>query len=124
MAFKPRIAIVGPGRLGSALALELSRAGYRVSEIVSGNSASSRRKARLLARQVHATAGVRRTRACDADLIWFCVPDREIARAARQLRRPADWKGKIALHSSGALGERRTATCCGVAVRPWRRYIR
>ena len=40
----------------------------------------------------------------DADVVWFCVPDREIARAAGRLAGIVDWKGKIALHSSGALG--------------------
>jgi predicted short-subunit dehydrogenase-like oxidoreductase (DUF2520 family) len=100
MVRKPTIAIVGPGRLGSALALELKRAGYRITEIIPGNSRASRRKARALAKQVQArwTAAT-----LDADLIWFCVPDREIARAARQLAKVMSWKGKIAFHSSGAL---------------------
>jgi predicted short-subunit dehydrogenase-like oxidoreductase (DUF2520 family) len=40
----------------------------------------------------------------DADVIWFCVPDREIARAAKQLAGTVDWRGKVAFHSSGALG--------------------
>ena len=102
MAVKPQIAIVGPGRLGSALAVELNRAGYRIREIVSRDSSASRRKARALAKLVHATvalAGARLT----GDLVWFCVPDREIARAARQLSGAADWRRKVALHSSGAL---------------------
>ncbi|MGH9547368.1 MAG: Rossmann-like and DUF2520 domain-containing protein [Terriglobales bacterium] len=102
MAAKLRIAIVGPGRLGCALALELRRAGYRVSAIISGKSGASRRKGRALARQVQArwtAAGA----PFDADLVWLCVPDREIARAARQLADVAEWKGRIALHSSGAL---------------------
>ena len=102
MAVKPRIAIVGPGRLGSALALELRRAGYRISAIVSGNSAASRRKGQALARRVHARWSAPGT-PFDADLVWFCVPDREIARAARQLEKLVEWKGRIALHSSGAL---------------------
>lgn len=102
MVVKPRIAIVGPGRLGSALALELTRVGYRVSEIVCGSSGISRRKGRALARRVHARSIAGGTR-LDADLVWICVPDREIARAAGQLAKVADWKGKIALHSSGAL---------------------
>jgi predicted short-subunit dehydrogenase-like oxidoreductase (DUF2520 family) len=103
MVRKPKIAIVGPGRLGSALAVELERAGYCVSEIVSGVSAASRRKARTLARQVHATWRAEGPR-LDADVIWLCVPDREIARAAGRLAGTVDWKGKIALHPSGALG--------------------
>ena len=102
MAVKPRIAIVGPGRLGSALALELTRAGYRISAIVSGNSTASRRKGQALARRVHARWSAPGA-PFDADLVWFCVPDREIAKAARQLCKLVEWKGRIALHSSGAL---------------------
>jgi predicted short-subunit dehydrogenase-like oxidoreductase (DUF2520 family) len=102
MGFKPRIAIVGPGRLGCALAQELRRSGYRITEIASRNSIASRRKARALAKKVHAVAAIDNPR-LDADLIWFCVPDREIAKVARQMAQVADWKGKIAFHSSGAL---------------------
>jgi len=102
MAFKPRIAIVGPGRLGSTLARELRRAGYRISEIISGNSGASRRKARALAKLVHAKVAAAGEH-LDGDLVWFCVPDREIAGTARQLASVVDWRGKTALHSSGAL---------------------
>jgi predicted short-subunit dehydrogenase-like oxidoreductase (DUF2520 family) len=38
-----------------------------------------------------------------ASLIWFCVPDSEIARAARDLSTKMNWKGRVALHSSGVL---------------------
>jgi predicted short-subunit dehydrogenase-like oxidoreductase (DUF2520 family) len=103
MAVKPRIAIVGPGRLGKALALELKRAGYKISEIVSRNHAGSRRKARELARDIEARASTRDGAQLDADVVWFCVPDREIAAASRQLAPLIDWKSKIAFHSSGAL---------------------
>ncbi len=40
----------------------------------------------------------------DAAVVWFCVPDAAIAAAAQALAGAADWTGKIALHSSGALG--------------------
>jgi predicted short-subunit dehydrogenase-like oxidoreductase (DUF2520 family) len=102
MAFKPRIAIVGPGRLGSALALQLKRAGYGIAEIISRNTRTSGRRARSLSRRVHA-AWLGKNPILEADLIWFCVPDREIGKAARQLAKATDWKGKIAFHSSGAL---------------------
>jgi predicted short-subunit dehydrogenase-like oxidoreductase (DUF2520 family) len=102
MRLKPRIAIVGPGRLGSALAVELHRAGYRLTEINSRNSKASRRKAIALARRVQAVA-MSATPILDADLVWFCVPDREIGKAARKLANAANWKDKIAFHSSGAL---------------------
>jgi predicted short-subunit dehydrogenase-like oxidoreductase (DUF2520 family) len=103
MAAKPRIAIVGPGRLGTALALELKRAQYTISEIVSGSSAASKRKAGDLARKVKAHASTSDRARLDADLVWFCVPDREIASSSRQLASVVDWRKKIAFHSSGAL---------------------
>ena len=97
MAAKLRIAIVGPGRLGSALAIELQRAGYRISEVV------SRREAGALARKLLAHAADLRSAVLDADLVWFCVPDREIAAAAQALAVKTAWKRKIVFHSSGAL---------------------
>lgn len=78
---KPSIAIVGHGNLGRVLAATLKKCGYRVDEIVRRSS-----KPRLT-----------------ADVIWFCVPDKEIAATARSLANKTDWKGKIAIHSSGAL---------------------
>jgi predicted short-subunit dehydrogenase-like oxidoreductase (DUF2520 family) len=95
MTRKPRIAIVGPGNLGTTLALSLCRAGYRIEAILGG----SRRNAQNLAKQVGAGA----SDASRADLVWFCVPDGEIARAAADFAETHAWRGKVALHSSGAL---------------------
>jgi predicted short-subunit dehydrogenase-like oxidoreductase (DUF2520 family) len=78
---KPSIALVGYGNLGRVLAATLKRRGYRVDEIIRRDS-----KPRLL-----------------ADVVWFCVPDKAIASCARWLATKADWNGKIAVHSSGAL---------------------
>jgi predicted short-subunit dehydrogenase-like oxidoreductase (DUF2520 family) len=103
MAAKPSIGIVGPGRLGTALAVELRRAGYKVSEIISRNNAASKRKAATLARRVRAQASTVDDARLNADVIWFCVPDREIKNAAHQLGSAIDWKRKIGFHSSGAL---------------------
>jgi predicted short-subunit dehydrogenase-like oxidoreductase (DUF2520 family) len=103
MAAKPRIAIVGPGRLGTALALELKRAQYTISEIVSGSRAASKRKAGDLARKVKAYASTSDRARLEADLVWFCVPDRELASSSGQLASVVDWRKKIAFHSSGAL---------------------
>ncbi|HET9307236.1 MAG TPA: Rossmann-like and DUF2520 domain-containing protein [Candidatus Sulfotelmatobacter sp.] len=101
MSREPRIAIVGPGNLGTALAISLQGAGFAISALVGRKSCM--RKARALAKQIrsHATSETARV---DADVIWFCVPDSEIAQAAAQ-----SWaissrgKGRVALHSSGAL---------------------
>ena len=103
MPAKPRVAIVGPGNLGTATALTLRKAGYAVSEIIYREGGRSRARAVALARKV-------RARTCDftdaelsAEIIWLCVPDRQIAACATSLAPRTSWKKKIVLHSSGAL---------------------
>ena len=103
MAAKPRIVIVGAGNLGTALAVSLQSTGYKIELLMTRSRGASLRNAQKLARQIgaHASAGPPRT--MHAEVVWFCVPDGEIARAARGLAAKIEWKGKIALHSSGAL---------------------
>jgi predicted short-subunit dehydrogenase-like oxidoreductase (DUF2520 family) len=96
------VAIVGLGRLGSAMLRELRRAGYAVKEIVASDRAESQRKARKLA-GAKIRVSTHETAQLDANTVWFCVPDAEIASAARTLARRTKWKGKFAFHSSGAL---------------------
>ena len=72
---------MGAGRLGTALAKRLAEAGYNIAEIISRRSPSPRRTT--------------------ADLIWFCLPDAVISRAASQFGQGL--KIKIAFHSSGVL---------------------
>src|SRR2546423_1217858 len=82
----PSIAIVGPGNLGCALALSLARAGFNVEFIVAHGSGKSLQRARALARQVQARP-VLSSDDVTADLVWFCVPDSQIAPAARLFAR-------------------------------------
>ena len=89
--------------MGTALALELNRAGYRVSEIIFRRGSASRRAAGELGGKLRAHVSSNSETRLDADLVWFCVADREIAGVARDLVPPALWKGKLAFHSSGAL---------------------
>ena len=79
---RPSIAIVGVGRLGTALAQRLSEAGYQVSKI------HSRRLAQL-----------HRLR---TDVMWLCVPDAETARVAQNISTFAR-AANVAFHSSGVL---------------------
>ena len=104
MQWKANITIVGPGRVGNALGLALKRAGYQISEVISREAAGSQRAARALARATGADAVTARVAELTAKVIWFLVPDREISAAARELAPRVSWKGKIAFHSSGALG--------------------
>ena len=100
---KPRIAIVGAGNLASAQAIALRGAGYEIDEIVSRGSVASLRRARRLANEVGASAVTAAGAKLRAEVIWFCVPDGAIADAAESLSKATDWRGKVALHSSGAL---------------------
>lgn len=102
MVRKPRIAIVGAGNLGSALAVTLRRAGFAIDLVIARLSERSIKKARRLAKQIGARVRSD-TGDLKAELVWFCVPDSEIARVARAMAPRFRWNGVVALHSSGAL---------------------
>src|SRR5438552_137397 len=102
MAAKPTIAIIGPGRLGGAMDLALRISGYRIPVIGSKDSPGSVRRARKVA-DVAGALVVSHGSRLDADVVWFCVPDREIRNAAREWMDSTEWRKKIAFHASGAL---------------------
>jgi predicted short-subunit dehydrogenase-like oxidoreductase (DUF2520 family) len=103
MATKPDIAIVGAGNLGTALAVALREAGYQIESVVARRQGNSLARARRLAKLTGARAVVN-SEEVKARILWLCVPDGEIARAAVSLCEGFRGRGKIALHSSGALG--------------------
>ncbi len=111
---KPSVAIVGAGSLATFLAVALHDAGFTITEIIARDTASSRRKARQLAAKVGSHAVTVHSALLDATLLWLCVPDREIRRAALTLsdhllaRVLTHQKAiaRYALHSSGALSSR------------------
>ena len=100
---RPTIAIAGPGSLGNALAMSLHAAGYRIREILSRPAKGSQQRARALARKVRARAAVIGKDSSRADILWLCVPDREIRNCAELLARRGGWSKQVVLHSSGAL---------------------
>ncbi|MGC1371305.1 MAG: DUF2520 domain-containing protein [Candidatus Sulfotelmatobacter sp.] len=100
---KSPIAIIGAGNLANALAVGLRQANCKIDEIVSPSRVASVKRARTLAREVRASASTIYRARLRAEIVWFCVPDREIASAAESLSEATDWHGKVALHSSGAL---------------------
>ena len=81
MATKPDIAIVGAGNLGTALAVALSEAGYQIESVVARRHGNSVARARLLAKLTGARA-IMNSEEVNARILWLCVPDAEIARAA------------------------------------------
>lgn len=96
------IAIVGAGKLGTALAISLRATGFEIAEIVSRDRKNSRLRGKELARRVGAHARVLGKESLRANLIWLCVPDGEIAPCAKSLT-AVPVQEKIILHSSGAL---------------------
>jgi predicted short-subunit dehydrogenase-like oxidoreductase (DUF2520 family) len=98
-----RIAIVGPGNLGRALGLSLKRAGYRIDEVIFRETPGSRARAVSLSRRLGARATSIRNASLAADVVWLTVPDRAISACAATLANRVNWKGKVVLHSSGAL---------------------
>jgi predicted short-subunit dehydrogenase-like oxidoreductase (DUF2520 family) len=99
---RPSIAIVGAGRLGTALASRLASAGYSISEIIYRDNRRSLAAARQLAGKLGTRAWTISTAPLPVDLVWFCVPDAEVSKAATRLSN-YDWEGKIAFHPSGVL---------------------
>jgi len=111
MSRKPEIAIVGPGRLGAALARSLRSAGYTISEVISRDLPESRRRAARLARALGAWARTPATASFNAQVVWLCVSDDAIRACAQALAPKTRWKGKVAFHSSGALSSDLLAAC-------------
>jgi predicted short-subunit dehydrogenase-like oxidoreductase (DUF2520 family) len=85
------------------MAVALRAAGYQITEIVFRQAPGSRRRAEKLAAQVNAKARTASSALLDADVVWLCISDDAIDGCARELARRGSWKGRVALHSSGAL---------------------
>ena len=110
---KPKITIVGPGRLGLALAQALADAGYKLDEIVFRRSVrgkktghGSEQNARKLARRYGARAVELGKAQFAAEVVWLCVGDGRLLRLRAASLGKAAWKGKVVFHSSGALSSR------------------
>ena len=96
---KPQISIVGPGRLGASLARALKRAGYPIAEIVYRPGPSAR-SARALAKELGAQ--LLRYPEQYAPVVFLCVGDSQLGAVSQELAN-WPWKGRVALHTSGAM---------------------
>jgi predicted short-subunit dehydrogenase-like oxidoreductase (DUF2520 family) len=97
----PSIAFIGAGALASSMARSLGQRGYEIREFVIRKPA---KRNEALAREISAQLSTFKTCNLDADILWLAVPDDAIADCANQLAKRGSLRGKIALHSSGALG--------------------
>lgn len=97
---KPTITFVGAGALAAGLGRALKAHGYAIDEVaVRNRNADAKRLASEL--------GARLVRIDDATfsagIVWLAVPDDAISSCAAELSSKREWRGQIALHSSGAL---------------------
>ncbi len=95
---KPRIGFIGAGRVGTALGVAFSRAGWEVTGVASRDEARRTRFHELVpgARAFADAPNV----LDEADLIFLTVPDDAIASAAASLHL---YSGQALVHTSGAL---------------------
>lgn len=98
------LAIVGAGRVGRALGLQLREAGWKIGAIITRSAATARRAARFIGEGTPVSGMSRRV--LNSTLILIATPDAEISTAANELARVGaeELRGKVVLHTSGALG--------------------
>lgn len=97
------VSIVGTGNLAQALGPALKDAGYIIDALVSRSNARSRKRAEALAVKLQSTPVTLGDFRPKSDIIWLLHTDDALSETAQQLAQHGNWKGKIALHSSGAL---------------------
>jgi predicted short-subunit dehydrogenase-like oxidoreductase (DUF2520 family) len=100
---KTTITLIGAGNLARTLGPALRDAGYKIETVAARETASSRRRAAMLARSLGALAVPLAQAAPESDIIWICHTDDALEETARKLARKSGWQGKIVFHSSGAL---------------------
>ena len=98
---KPRVSIIGAGRLGTALSVALLRRGYSIESVVARHVQKARQAASFLDAKLQVLAAKQLLTLRPADVFLITVPDDQIAGVAAQLT--ALEFAATALHTSGAL---------------------
>lgn len=97
---KPSMAVVGAGKVGSALALLLSQRGYMITGVADKSLSAAERLAGEL--KVLAT-GKPEEITGSADVVFITTPDRVIARVAEEISEKGGFiAGQAVFHTSGA----------------------
>jgi predicted short-subunit dehydrogenase-like oxidoreductase (DUF2520 family) len=102
---KPSFSVVGSGRLGTALALAMTSAGYRCEAVVTRHLASAKKTAALIGRSTLALSASQLQMLPPSQIVLITTPDDEISHVAKALAEAQTnrVKGRIAFHTSGAL---------------------
>ena len=104
----PKLTIIGPGRLGTALAIALQHAGHQVLGALaqSPHSESSEQFVRLTNTPVRPIHNLLSHLALieNADAVLITVPDKAVSLIAQTLgKTKTQWAGQMVLHTAGAL---------------------
>lgn len=98
---KPSIALIGPGRVGSAVAKRLHDAGYPLAAIISRDLARAKDAARFISCEQR-IASIDLNNARQGDVILLAIPDDQIDRMAKKLQEEILLQEKSTLiHFSG-----------------------
>jgi predicted short-subunit dehydrogenase-like oxidoreductase (DUF2520 family) len=100
---KPKVSIIGAGRLGTALARALSSHGYPIRSVVARRLQNARKAARLLDDKTATFAANQIGLLPQADLFLISTPDDQIAEVTAKLSELRLAGKPTALHTSGAL---------------------
>jgi predicted short-subunit dehydrogenase-like oxidoreductase (DUF2520 family) len=100
---KPGVSIIGTGRLGTALAVALSRRHYPVRSLVARHIRNARKAAALIDDKPDAYAANQLHLLPHADLFLISTPDDQIPHVTAELIRLRPVSKPTALHTSGAL---------------------
>lgn len=103
------LAIVGAGRVGRALGRRLHELGWHIGSVVTRSEATAQAAVRAIGAGTPCAKLTRQILATDAVLV--ATPDDAVARVAARLARMGgeEWRGKVILHTSGALDRRALA---------------
>ena len=97
------VAVVGAGRLGTALARALGACGYEVRGLVARTAAGARRAAKRAGVETLALGMNQLERLPPVGLLFITTPDGSIGETARALAALPPQRASVALHASGAL---------------------
>jgi predicted short-subunit dehydrogenase-like oxidoreductase (DUF2520 family) len=103
------IAIVGAGRVGRALGKQLREAGWHITSVVTRSQPTARRAARFIG--AGRPFGKLSRLILETRVVLIAAPDDVISGLAERLAQIGgeEWRGKIILHTSGALDSRALA---------------
>ncbi|NPV52689.1 MAG: DUF2520 domain-containing protein [Firmicutes bacterium] len=98
---KPRIALIGAGKVGSTFGILLRQKGYEISAVTSKTRSHA---ASLAARVDSIVTDDATTCASSAEVVFVTTPDREIAKVAREVASNKGFRrGQVVIHASGFL---------------------